>query len=202
MKMMILKILIALGCIFMSRAREIRLAEESVDGVKTQSEVEKAEFEATVIENNNTGGDREQAKDVPANEIFEPVKVTEKDAPASENTAKSENTTEKKSKLISGRSARFTEITSSQVINLIFGHLIGAIEDTINAYVDLLPLLAGCAGGAVGCHVCVAMVSLDAGPKLIINKCLEKCTPGLFGACIGMLTSSVRILLTTFLSNL
>jgi len=198
MKMMILKILIAFGFISMSKAREIRLAGESVDGVKTQSEVEKAE--ATAIENNNTGGDREQAKDVPANEIIAPV--AEKDTPASENTAKSENTTEKKSKMISGRSARFTEITSSQVINLIFGHLIGAIEDTINAYVDLLPLLAGCAGGAVGCHVCVAMVSLDAGPKLIINKCLEKCTPGLFGACIGMLTSSVRILLTTFLSNL
>jgi len=202
MKMTILKILIALGCIFMSKAREIRLrlAEESVDGVKTQSEVDKAELEATVIENNAGGDRREQAKDVPVKEIIAPV--AEKDAPACENAAKSDNTTEKKSKMISERSARFTEITSSQVINLIFGHLIGAIEDTINAYVDLLPLLAGCAGGAVGCHVCVAMVSLDAGPKLIINKCLEKCTPGLFGACIGMLTSSVRILLTTFLSNL
>merc|ERR1719378_823843 len=99
---MILKILIALGFIFLSKAREIRLAEESVNSAEAQSEVEKTESEAAVIKI-NTGADSEQAKDLPVKEIFAPA--AEKEALASENEAISDNNTEKKSKLISGRSA-------------------------------------------------------------------------------------------------
>jgi len=91
---------------------------------------------------------------------------------------------------------------AGEITGLIFSHVVGAIEDTLRAYIDILPLISGCVGGVVGCHVCVAMVQVEVGPKMIINKCLEKCTPGLFGACVGLVGTSLNIVLTFLLSNL
>merc|ERR1740128_1361832 len=91
---------------------------------------------------------------------------------------------------------------AGEITGLIFSHVVGAIEDTLRAYIDILPLISGCVGGVVGCHVCVAMVQVEAGPKLIIKKCLEKCTPGLFDACVGLVGTSLNIVLTFLLSGL
>lgn len=87
-------------------------------------------------------------------------------------------------------------------VNLVLEHVAGAVEDTVNIYIELIPLLTGCFGSVAGCHLCVALTALDAGPRLLPGICLQKCAPGVFSACLSLVAVSINRMISFFLVDL
>jgi len=90
----------------------------------------------------------------------------------------------------------------SDYVNLVLEHVAGAVQDTVNIYIELIPMLTGCFGSVAGCHLCVALTAMDGGPRLLPEICLQKCAPGVFSACLSLVATSINRMISFFLIDL